>query len=291
MRCSATSYSATEANRDEDQDASRGWTLTDRRELDIRAYNRAAWDREVDGGNRWTIPVDEETIAAARRGQWEILLTPSKPVPRAWFPDLEGADVLCLASGGGQQGPVLAAAAARVTVLDNSPRQLDRDRSMARRHGLTLRPVEGDMADLSMFLDRSFDLIVHPVSNCFVPDVRPVWNEAFRVLRSGGVLLAGFNNPTVYLFDYDLVDREGILQVAYALPYSDLTSPSVDERQRYLETGAPLEFSHTLEDQIGGQLDAGFVLTGLYEDGYAAGEGDLLNTFICPFIATRALKP
>ena len=265
--------------------------MTEERDLDVRAYNRVAWDREVAGGNRWTIPVDDEIIAAARRGVWKILLTPSKPVPRTWFPDLEGADVLCLASGGGQQGPVLAAAGARVTVLDNSPRQLDRDRRVARRHALALTAVEGDMADLSVFADGSFDLIVHPVSNCFVPDVRPVWNEAFRVLRSGGVLMAGFNNPLIYLFDYHLADREGILQVTYALPYSDLTSPSVEERQRYLETGAPLEFSHTLEDQIGGQLDAGFVLTGLYEDGYAAGEGDLLNAFTCPFIATRALKP
>ena len=265
--------------------------MTEERDLDVRAYNRVAWDREVAGGNRWTIAVDDEIIAAARRGVWKILLTPSKPVPRTWFPDLEGADVLCLASGGGQQGPVLAAAGAGVTVLDNSPRQLDRDRRVARRHALALTPVEGDMVDLSVFADGSFDLIVHPVSNCFVPDVRPVWAEAFRVLRSGGALLAGFNNPAVYLFDYDLADREGILQVKYALPYSDLTSPSTEETQRYMETGAPLEFSHTLEDQIGGQLDAGFVLTGLYEDACAAGEGDLLNDFMSPFVATRALKP
>lgn len=270
---------------------STGGVLTKRRQLDVRAYNRAAWDREVEGGNRWTVPVDEETVAAARRGVWAILLTPSRPVPRAWFPDLEDADVLCLASGGGQQGPVLAAAGSRVTVFDNSPRQLDRDRRVAMRHTLSLSTVEGDMADLSTFPDRSFDLIFHPVSNCFVPDVRSVWAEAFRVLRAGGPLLAGFNNPAVYLFDYDLADCEGILQVKYALPYSDLTSPSAEETRRYIETGTPLEFSHTLEDQIGGQLDAGFVLTDLYEDACPAGEGDLLNDFMSPFVATRALKP
>ena len=254
-------------------------------------HNRVAWDREVERRNRWTIPVDEETIAAARRGRWEIVLTPSKPVPRAWFPDLEGADVLCLASGGGQQGPVLAAAGARVVVLDNSPRQLDQDLRVAREQGLDLKAVEGDMADLAMFPDRSFDLIVHPVSNCFVPDVRPVWAEAFRVLRPGGSLLAGFNNPVIYLFDYSLADRDGILQVKYALPYSDLTSPNPEETRRYVEMGAPLEFSHTLEDQIGGQLDVGFVLVGLYEDADVGEEGDLLNAFMPPFIATRALKP
>ena len=81
--------------------------------MDVRAYNREAWNRQVADGNPWTIPVSTETVAAARRGEWTILLTPSIPVPRAWFPPLAGADVLCLASGGGQQGPILAAAGAQ----------------------------------------------------------------------------------------------------------------------------------------------------------------------------------
>jgi SAM-dependent methyltransferase len=259
--------------------------------MDITDYNRIAWDKEVERGNKWTAPVSEAVIAAARRGQWEILLTPSKAVPRAWFPDLEGLDVLCLASGGGQQGPVLAAAGAKVTVLDNSPRQLEQDRLVAERHALPLTTVEGDMADLSMLSDQSLDLIVHPVSNCFVPDVRPVWAEAFRVLRRRGVLLAGFSNPVTYLFNYDLADRTGILQVKYALPYSDLTSLAAEERQRYIETGTALEFSHTLEDQIGGQLDAGFLLTGFSEDAYGEEENDLLTNYMPTFMATRAVKP
>jgi SAM-dependent methyltransferase len=257
--------------------------------VDIQGYNRIAWDRQVEQGNRWTIPVGDDVIAAARQGEWEILLTPTKPVPRAWFPDLREIDVLCLASGGGQQGPTLAAAGARVTVLDNSPRQLAQDRLVAERHALPVVTVQGDMADLSVFSDKSFDLIVHPVSNTFVPDVRPVWKEAFRVLREGGGLLAGFTNPAVYLFDYDLADRTGILKVKYALPYSDLTSLSPEERQRYIESDDPLEFSHTLEDQIGGQLDAGFLLTGLFED--YDDKDDPLSKYMPAFIATRALKP
>ncbi len=259
--------------------------------MDIREYNRMAWDKEVERGNKWTVPVSAAAIAAARQGRWEILLTPSKPVPRAWFPDLEATDVLCLAAGGGQQGPILAAAGAKVTVLDNSPKQLEQDRFVAERHALPIATVEGDMANLPMFSDQSFDLIVHPVSNVFVPDVRPVWEEAFRVLRRGGVLLAGFSNPAIYLFDYDLADRTGILQVKYALPYSDSTSLPAEERQRYIETGAPLEFSHTLEDQIGGQLDAGFLLTDFFEDAYSKEENDLLTNYMPTFIATRAVKP
>jgi SAM-dependent methyltransferase len=131
--------------------------------------------------------------------------------------------VLCLASGGGQQGPILAAAGARVTVFDNSPQQLAQDRHVARRDRADLATVEGDMRDLSAFADASFDLIVHPTSNLFVPDVRPVWRECFRVLRPGGVLLAGFCNPILYLFDQELAD-DGVLQVRHALPYSDLTA-------------------------------------------------------------------
>jgi SAM-dependent methyltransferase len=260
--------------------------------VDVREYNRLAWDREVERGNEWTVPVSREAIAAARQGQWEIFLTPSKPVPKEWFPDVEGRDVLCLASGGGQQGPILAAAGAKVTVLDNSPRQLEQDRFVAERDSLAITTVEGDMADLSMLPDQRFDLIVHPVSNVFVPDVRPVWAEAFRVLRHGGVLLAGFDNPAIHLFDYDLADRTGILQVKYALPYSDLTSLTDEERQRrVIDEGFPLEFSHTLEDQIGGQLDVGFVITGFYEDSYGEEEGDIVANYMHTFIATRAIKP
>jgi ubiquinone/menaquinone biosynthesis C-methylase UbiE len=147
------------------------------------------------------------------------------------------------------------------------------------------------MADLSMFSDQSFDLIVHPVSNIFVPDIRPVWREAFRVLCRRGALMAGITNPALYLFDDDLADRTGILQVKYSLPYSDLTSLITAERQREIESGAPLEFSHSLEDQIGGQIDEGFHLTGFYEDAFGEEENDPLSKFMPTFIATRALKP
>jgi SAM-dependent methyltransferase len=252
----------------------------------IRQYNRHAWDQAVTRQSQWTIPVTPEIIAAARGGQWQIILTPTKPVPPSWFPSLAGLDVLCLASGGGQQGPVLAATGANVTVLDNSPRQLAQDRNVAGREGLDVRTVEGDMADLSMFGDCAFDLIVHPCSNLFTPDVRPVWREAYRVLRNGGVLMAGFCNPALFIFDARLAD-EGVLQVRHKLPYADVTSLSAQERQAYIDDAQPLEFGHSLEDQIGGQLDAGFVLTRFYEDGWP---GVALAEYMPIFMATRAVK-
>ena len=160
------------------------------------AYNRAAWDREVDQGNEWTRPVGPDVIARARAGDWSVVLIGYEPVPRDWFPaDLAGTAVLCLASGGGQQGPVLAAAGADVTVFDNSPRQLGRDEEVAARDGLAIRTVLGDMRDLSAFADGRFDLVFNPVSNVFCPDLAPVWRECFRVLRPAGVLLTGIHEP------------------------------------------------------------------------------------------------
>lgn len=254
--------------------------------MDIRAYNREAWNRQVARQNPWTIPVGSEEVAAARRGELHILLTPTRFVPADWFPPLAGANVLCLASGGGQQAPLLAACGANVTVFDNSPAQLAQDRMVAEREGLNLRLVEGDMRDLSVFDDASFDLIVHPVSNVFVPEILPVWREACRVLRRGGVLLAGFNNPVLYLFDFDELDQ-GRLVIKNKLPYADLTHLSPEKLQQFMEEGLPLEWSHSLEEQIGGQLAAGFVLTGFYED---IDPTSVLGEYISSFIATRAVK-
>ncbi len=258
--------------------------------MDILNHNRRAWDREVDAGNPWTVPAAPEAIAAARKGDWTIVLTPTKPVPHAWLPDLPGKDVLCLAAGGGQQGPILAAAGARVAVLDYSPKQLEQDRLVAQRESLLITTVHGDMANLCMFGDAMFDYIVHPVSNVFVPNVLPVWKEASRVLRPGGVLLAGFVNPALYIFDLELADRTGELRVRYALPYAD-TDHLDEEYQRGLaEKGEPFEFSHTLESQIGGQTAAGFAITDFYEDRDTSADALALNKYMPTFIATRAVK-
>jgi SAM-dependent methyltransferase len=253
---------------------------------DIREYNKALWNKLVDKGNRWTIPVSAEEVAAARQGSWQIVLTAQKPVPKEWFPDLVGCRVLCLASGGGQQGPILAAAGADVTVLDGSTRQLDQDRFVAERDSLAIKTIEGDMADLSMFENESFDLVFHPVSNFCVPDVRPIWYEAYRVLSKGGILLVGIVNPFTYLFDQDLWDQ-GIFHVKYAIPHSDFANLSEEAKDRFIEENYLFEFSHTLTDQIGGQMKAGFLLTSLYEDG---NDDEELYKYMPLFIATRAIK-
>ena len=254
--------------------------------MDIRSYNRAKWDEQVENGNPWTIPVTPEVIAEARKGEWKVLLTETKFVPREWFPEsMIDLDILGLACGGGQQGPIFSAAGARVTILDNSPRQLARDKEVAEREELEINTVEGDMRDLSAFPDESFDLVFNPISNCFIHEVRPIWQEAFRVLRPGGILLAGFNNPAMYVFDYPK-SEQGIFEVRYKLPF-DARLLSEEERRYEFGDDSPLEFSHSLDDQIGGQLEAGFILVGLYEDK----QNSKLGEFIPAYIATRAIKP
>lgn len=258
--------------------------------MDVQSYNKAAWDQNVSKQNQWTQPVSSDVIQAARLGKVSIVLTPVKPVPGHWFPTLGNAKTLCLAGAGGQQAPILAAAGADVTVLDNSPKQLEQDRFVADRDGLSLTAVEGDMADLSRFDSDTFDLIFHPCSNCFVPDVLAVWNECHRVLNQGGILLAGFVNPVRYIFD-DERKENGNLEVKYALPYSDLDHLNEPHLKNVTQAGEPLEFSHTLEEQIGGQLQAGLMLTDMFEDRWAAEANDPLSKFMDTYIATRAIKP
>ncbi len=254
--------------------------------MDLLKLNREAWNEEVQKGNEWTRPVSHEVIADARLGRWSLLLTPTKPVPAEWYPELRGAKVLCLASGGGQQGPILAAVGADVTVLDNCPAQLEQDRMVAEREGISIELEQGDMRDLSRFEDASFDLIFHPVSNCFVDSVLPVWNESCRVLKPGGTLLAGFVNPLVYIFDMDEWDR-GNLVVRYRIPYSDLHDLPGHDLERRIAERDTIEFGHTLQDQIGGQIAAGLAIAGFYED---ISGGDLLDPYISTFIATKAVK-
>jgi ubiquinone/menaquinone biosynthesis C-methylase UbiE len=221
----------------------------------ITDYNRQAWDQQVTDLNRWTVPVDDYTIQKARKGQWEIVLTPLKAVPGTWFCKT-GTEVLCLASGGGQQGPVLAAAGYHVTVFDISAKQLGQDRMMSEKHNLGIKTLQGDMADMSVFNANTFDMIVNPCSLGFVPDVLPVFREVARVLKPGGIFMTGFTNPVYYLFDVKLVEQ-GIFKLKYSQPYGDIFSLDKKELSMFTEKNEPLVFGHSLEAYLNGQLQAG----------------------------------
>ena len=254
--------------------------------MDVNQFNQRAWDAQVESGNQWTIPVSTEEVQAARQGNWDIILTPTKPVPKDWFPELKGLSVLCLGSGGGQQGPLLAAAGAEVTVFDQSPKQLAQDRLVAERDNLAIRTVQGDMADLGAFDSAVFDLIIHPVSNCFVADVRPVWREVQRVLKPGGQLFSGLVNPLIYIFEQEGFEK-GLFKIVNKIPYSDLKSLNAEKLKEYEEKHYPLEFGHSLDDLIAGQIGAGLVITGFYEDTW---EMHAISKYIATFFVTRARK-
>ena len=258
--------------------------------MDAVLHNRRVWDRLVAEGNEWTVPLSPEQVAAARSGHWDglLYLTPSRPVPREWLPcPLKGQRVLCLACGGGQQAPLLAAAGAEVTVVDISAAQLEQDRKVAEREALPLRLIQGDMRDLSMLDDAGFDTVLNPVSVSYLPEVHSFFRECFRVLRPGGRLLFAAPYPYIYIFHGGDWDR-GKLRVTNRLPFSSLdewdgTDKSLDDRH-------PVEFSHTMEALLGGQLAAGFHLTGFYEDREKKAKKDPLSPFCAKYFATLAFR-
>lgn len=254
-----------------------------RRETSMEKYtemNSKIIDQWVEEGWEWGQPISHEIFEKAKNNDWHVLLTPTKPVPKDWFCEMEGAEILGLASGGGQQMPIFTALGARCTVLDYSEMQLLKEKEVAERENYEIKLVKADMTKPLPFEDESFDLIFHPVSNCYIEDVYPLWKECYRVLKRGGILLAGLDNGINFIFD----DEERML--AHKLPFNPLKDQQL--YQDSIKNDWGIQFSHTIEEQIGGQLRAGFVLTDIYQDTNGVGR---LHEFNVPtFYATRAIK-
>ena len=244
---------------------------------DVNAETIGRW---IDEGWEWGTPIDHETYLRACAGDWQVLLTPTRPVPRAWFGELDGARVLGLASGGGQQCPIFAAAGAQVTVLDYTPAQLESEHLVAEREGYPITCIRADMTKPLPFPDASIDLVFNPVSLCYVREVEPIWREAARVLVPGGSLLTGFDTVINYIVDGD---EE---RIRWSLPFD----PTVDAEQAAFlsEDDAGMQFSHTLDEMLGGLLSAGFSIEDLDED--TNGEGRLHELGIPTYLAVRAVK-
>lgn len=249
--------------------------------MDYQDINARTIDGWVKEGWEWGKPIDHAAYADACAGKWDVKLTPTKFVPHAWFGELKGKKVLGLASGGGQQMPIFAAQGAICTVLDYSEEQLNSERLVARRERYSIDIIRADMTKRLPFEDSAFDLIFHPVSNCYVEDVKPIWKECHRILKPGGILLAGMDNGINYLFADD-----GEREVVNSLPFNPLKNP--DQMKQLEQNDDGVQFSHTMDEQLGGQLEAGFRLTHLYED--TNGSGRLYQLNIPCFVATRAVK-
>jgi SAM-dependent methyltransferase len=237
----------------------------------VQARNQKAWNQRVAERDRWTIPVSETQIASAMAGNPQTLLSPTA-VPQSWLGQLSGKEILALASGGGQQGPLLAAAGANVTVFDLSDQQLQQDKETARKFGLNLKCVQGSADCLSAFGNGHFDLIINPCSNVYFEHLEPVWSECARVLKPGGEILFCFTNPISYCFDDKFENIVKSLPVVY-------------EDDEY---GA-IEFSHSLSLQIGSLCQAGFVVTDLFEDNWDCEDACYLKYFPA-FVNVRAKR-
>ncbi|MCL2513781.1 MAG: class I SAM-dependent methyltransferase [Oscillospiraceae bacterium] len=252
--------------------------------------NSKTIDKWVEDGWEWGIPISREAFADAKNGKWDVILTPIRPVPHEWFAPfikddrLDGVKLLGLACGGGQQMPIFAALGADCTVLDYSDRQLESERMVAGRENYKIDIVKADMTKRLPFDDGSFDIIFHPVSNCYIEDVYHVWNECHRVLRPGGILLAGMDNGFNFLFE----NFEHPLTIKYKLPFNPLRNPEHYALYACHEEEPTFQFSHTFDEQIGGQLKAGFVITGAYED--FDNDPDAIDAGIPSYWATKSGK-
>jgi len=246
-------------------------------------FNSKVIDSWVDENWEWSIPISHETFLKAKRENiWDVVLTPLIPVPHGWFPsNLKGLKILGLASGGAQQMPIFSALGAECTVLDYSENQLENERKIAKKEGYKIETIKYDMTQKLPFSDNYFDLIFHPVSNVYIEKVEPVFKECFRILKKGGIFLAGLDNGINFIFDEDETT------VKYTLPFNPLVNK--EHYTSIMKNNDGYEFSHTVTEQIGGQLKAGFILTDIYED--TNSEGNLKDHNVKTFMATRSVKP
>ena len=261
---------------------------------DYTVKNANAISKWAEEGWAWGVPVTAEECERARNGQWRVLLTPDTDVPHEWFPPFKGTKLLGLASGGGQQMPIFSILGADCTIMDLSDKQLDSERMVAEREGYRINIAKADMTKDFPFEDESFDVIFHPVSNVYIEDVHHVWRECYRVLKPGGMLLSGLCNGLNFAFD----DYSNPLLVSEKLPYNPLKNPK-QMAQLIAEDDDSIQFSHGFNDQIGGQLKQGFVITAAYEDTdstlYDGDAPDLIckalkDAGISTYWATRAVK-
>ena len=163
--------------------------------------------------------------------------------------------------------------------MTTPPTQIQSEIDVAAREGYDVEAIRGDMTEPLPFADETFDIIVHPVSNVYVKDADHVFRECYRVLKRGGILVCGLDNGI------NFITGDGTT-ITNRLPFDPLENA---EHMRLLEEAdGGIQFSHTMEEQIGCQLKAGFRLTDIYED--TNGEGRLHELNIPTFIATRAVK-
>ncbi|MEZ6072529.1 MAG: class I SAM-dependent methyltransferase [Pirellulales bacterium] len=248
----------------------------------VHDHNRRAWDALVERRQRFTRPSTDECFdrpLAAVDG-------------RGWLGgDVRGRRVLCLAAGGGRDGVLLAAAGAEVTVVDISPAMLALDRAAAAERGLNLRVVEASIDNLAAFAPASFEVVIQPVSSCYVPDVVAVYREVARVTVAGGLYVSQHKQPASMQAGTEPVSGGGY---AVAEPYYRQGPLPEVAGSQHREEGT-LEFLHRWENLVGGLCRAGFVVEDLVEPRHAkpdaaAGSFADRSRYLPPYVRIKARR-
>ncbi len=233
-----------------------------RRELndptDILAANRQAWEQlarqKCDLTTPW-LSLDVEIMRQYAAGK----LDPAPERLMNFYPpnllsNIAGKDVLCLASGGGQQSAVFGLLGANVTVVDLAEGQLAGDRAAAEHYGYPVKTIRADMRDLGALAAGMFDLVFQAPSMAYVPEVRDVYREVARVLRPGGRYRVQFTNPATEFVDPSDWDGQGY---RITRPYA--------ERVRHRDDGG-IEFRHFMSDIFNGLVESGLSIEQVEED-------------------------
>jgi SAM-dependent methyltransferase len=230
----------------------------------ILDHNARAWDRLAARGAALARPAVDEAFGDPRG--W-LAGGAGAAGGRSWLPErLVGLEVLCLAAGGGKHGPLYAAAGARACVVDLSAAMLELDRQVARERGIDVELVQTSMDDLGMFAAGRFDLVVHPVSTCYVPDVRGVFAEVARVTKPGGLYVSQHKSPASLQATIEL-GASGRYELVHPQGGDGPLPPAAASRLR--EPGTH-EFIHSLSDLLGGICRAGFAIEDVGEPDHTA---------------------
>ena len=245
-------------------------------------HNRAAWDRLAKKQDRLAKPARDIDFA-----------DPLKSVDGSgWLGgDISGKRVLCLAAGGGRQGPIYAAAGANVTVVDISPAMLELDRIVAAERNIQLRTIEASMDDLSAITDQSFEIVIHPVSTCYVPNVVPVYLEVARVLCPGGIYISQHKQPAS--LQTSLEAKQGGYQIEHGYYQSDPLPPA--KKPNLIREDGTLEYVHRWEMLLGAMCRAGLVIEDLTEPMHAKPDAEAdsfahRSQFVAPYVRVKARR-
>ncbi len=211
-------------------------------------------DYLVENNADWTACATSEQLQKARNGQLKLKFF-EKDVPTDWLGDIRGKKVLCLAGAGGLQAPLLACAGAEVTVLDISNKMLDKDREIAESENLHIEIIKGNMCDLSLFNDRSFDYIINPPSLMYIPELSVVFRECYRVLKKCGVFIMMAPSPINYMCDYIDDEKGGYYKAVHKMPFCSKDHDDSDW----------IEYGHTMEEYLSGLIGCGFLISGYVE--------------------------